>query len=217
MVPLDRRIARRHAARVTQLWYGRPMRTALLALALVACQEDHAECPTCPACPDPATTESTGGGGLTLEPWEAELLGDQVQQLRAGVRPFDAQGWGVCTGSKKCGDFIGTDPGTLAPGEYLLRAELSVPRLGDGWTARFDQSCEVTRPNGQTSTRDSERSHDIAYAGDSRGYRLEPLIRIQSPAPDGDRACTATLTPIRPDGTAGEPWKASWRVPGPAK
>lgn len=198
------------------------MRTALLALALVACQEDAADCPACPSCPDATAAPApagagSGGDSLTLEPWEAELLGDQIAQLREGAKPYGEQGWGVCTGAKKCGTFLGADAGTLKPGEYLLRAEIAVPRLGKGWKAEFEQICEVTRANGSTTSRESKREHDIAYAGGTRGYRLEPLVRIQSPAPDGDRNCTATLTTLRPDGQpAGEAWTASWNVPGPA-
>ncbi len=196
------------------------MRRLLLSLplALAACQDDAAECPTCPDCPEQAAPAAApAGSAVTLEPWEAELLGDQITRLRAGVKPFGPQGWGVCTGTKKCGRFLGAEAGELKPGDYLLRAELDVPNLGDGWTTRFEQICEVTRPNDQTSTRESTRTHDIAYAGTSRGYRLEPLVRITSPAPDGDRKCVATLTPVRPDGTDAEAWTATWSVPGPAK
>lgn len=188
------------------------MRTLLLLSAL-ACNEDAPECPACPACPEPAAASTDGTDGTRLEPWEAELLGDQIRDMREGVRPLDERGWGLCTGTRKCADFLGTDVGELKPGSYLLRAELAVPRLGEGWSVRLDSACTTTRPDGSSSTNETSKTYSVTYAGADRGYRLEPLFRIESPGARGAKACTASMTPIRPDGTAGEPWPAAWTVP----
>jgi hypothetical protein len=186
-----------------------------LPLLLVACQPDAAPCPDCPTCPEAPAQPAAGSAGVTLEPWEAALFQEQIDRLRTGIQPFGDKGWGVCTGSKRCERFEGAEAGLLPPGKHMLRAELSVPNVGSNWTVRMDHTCMVTPAAGQPSERTHSRTMNVAYAGETRGYRLEPLLPITSPAPDGKRSCTATLVPIAPNGSEGAPIKASWSVPGP--
>ena len=187
------------------------MRASLLLLSAIACTSDPPDCPTCPACPEPQAATPASDGG-TLQPWEADLLGPQLQDLRDGIRPVAERGWGICTGTRSCEDFLGTTPGILKPGSYLLRAELVVPKLGEGWKARLDTEC-TTGEGGEAKTDTSSKEFNLRYAGEGRGYRLEPLLRVESPGGRTARACKATLTPLRPDGEPGEVQTASWTVP----
>lgn len=185
------------------------MRSTLLLLATLACTNDVPDISTCPACPDaPIATTAPAPGVTSLEAWEAALLKDQLDDLRAGVRPFGDRGFGLCTGTKTCQDFLGTEAGSLGVGSYLLRAELAVPQLGTGWRARLERTCDG-------GSEPYTREFDLRYAGDARGYRLEPLLRVEIRDGAKAEACTATLTPVRPDGELSEPLVARWRS-GPA-
>lgn len=180
------------------------MRTTLLLLTALACNDDAGDCPTCPACPEAAAAAASGAPGeTTLEAWEAALLKDQLDDLRAGVRPYGERGFGLCTGTKTCKEFLGTEPSRLEPGSYLLRAELAVPQLGEGWKAHLERTCD---DGGTPYTRD----FDVRYAGAGRGYRLEPLFRVEVKAGDKAKSCTATLTPVRPNGAEAAPLTARW-------
>jgi hypothetical protein len=184
----------------------------LLTAWLVACSQPVApECPDCPECEQPPQGES-------LNAFEASLLGPVLEDLRAGVRPFPGseQGFGLCKGDKDCDTFLGLDGGTLSEGQHMVRAELSVPAVGEGWAARFRLDCQVTGPTGKTSTVDHEKIYDLKYTGPKRGYSLQPLMRIQSPHPGGERVCTYSLTPLSPDGAEGEPISGSYTTPMPS-
>lgn len=178
------------------------MRTELLLLTTLACAAESPECPDCPACPQ-AAAPAAPDGELRLSAWEADLLRNQIQDLRSGIRPYGDRGFGVCTGTTKCGDFLGAAPGVLAPGSYLVRAELAVPQLGDGWRVRITRTCD----DGSTPYKNE---FSVRYAGTDRGYRLEPLFRVEVREGAAARACTAALTPIRPDGVEAEAFTASW-------
>ena len=144
-------------------------------------------------------------------------MGDQLGDLRAGVRPFGDDTVGVCAGDRECSEFLGMDAGTLPEGDHIVTAELAVPQLGDGWQVRFEAMCDVTLLNGKTSEVDHEKTYDVTYTGPNRGYRLSPLWRIQSPHPQGERRCTWTLTPLRPDGVEGEPMHGAYTTPMPSE
>ena len=184
----------------------------LLVAWIVACsQPPAAECPDCPTCEQP-------GPGGSLSPFEATLLSPTLEDLRAGVRPFDGseQAFGVCKGDKACDAFLGADPGVLSEGQHMVRAELAVPSVGEGWQVRFRVDCEVTSAEGRTSAVDHEKTYDLTHTGPKRGYALQPLWRIQSPHPGGRRDCTYSLTPRGPDGSEGAPITGSYITPMPS-
>jgi hypothetical protein len=181
------------------------MTPTLMLLSLLACGEEAADCPTCPACPEPAAAPP--GDGTTLSSWETELLGSQLHDLRAGVRPTGDQGWGLCAGADACADFLGPTPGVLKAGSYRLRAELAVPALGEGWQVALERTCD-------DGSKPYTRSFSVRHAGEGRGYRLDPLIRFDVAADGGPKACTATLTPIRPDGQPMQALEARWSSGG---
>jgi len=180
----------------------------MLALLAIACAPEPEPCPDCPSCPDAAPSGD-------LEGWEAALLQPSLDDLRAGVRPWDDQGFGVCMGDRECDAFVGLHPGELDTEEHLIQAELAVPQLGEGWQVKFEVACEVTLPSGSTKPVDHEKIYDVTYTGPQRGYRLMPLWRIQSPHPQGSRDCQYRLTPLRPDGTEGTAIEGSYKTPMP--
>ena len=179
-------------------------------LALLLACSSPAECPACPAC------EACDEPGVALEPWEEELLGPVLDELRAGIVLHGDEPFGVCRGASGCDEFLGQDVGDLPEGDFLLRAELKAPAVGEGWTVDFRVDCTTTRKNGEPAQHDHDRSYEVKYTGAAHGYRLQPLWKIQSPHPSGARDCTYSLTPRRPDGTAGEAWTGSYKTPAPA-
>jgi len=187
------------------------MPAPLLLLSALACSERPPACVECAPCPAPAVVEPAASGDA-LTAWETSLLGDQLTDLRAGIRPYGERGWGLCTGTRTCEDFLGPAPGTLSAGSHLLRAELVVPQLGEGWKVRLDTTCD-TGEGDAAKTDTASREFSLRYAGEGRGYRLEPLLRVEAPGGRTARSCTATLTPLRPDGEQGPPLTAAWTVP----
>lgn len=178
----------------------------LILPLLGACSGDP-EGAAVPAAPPPAHE--------TLAPWEVEVLGPVLAELRSGIQPVGEQGFGLCRGRQECEAFLGTSPGTLAPGDYFLRAELRAPPVGRGWSAQFRVACDTTTPGGRTRQQEHERTYGIRHLGPERGTTLQPLWQVQSPHPSGARTCTYSLTPIRPDGTPGEPWVGAYETPPP--
>ena len=75
-----------------------------------------------------------------------------------------------------------------------------MPQVGEGWQVRFAVTCTATDDPSSSPETDYERTYKVAYAGSSRGYRLDPIRRFKSPHRDGPKTCTMVLTPIRPDG-----------------
>jgi len=160
--------------------------------------------------PAPAATPA----GLTT--FESDLISPILEDIRGGVRPFDDQGIGICKGKRDCDQYLGTDVGELPPGDYILKAELRVPKTGAAhqWKVEVATSCETTRKTGNgtsSSTSNQSREYDVRYAGEDRGYRLMPLRTIQSPSPGGARKCTYTITAPDPDGD--KVYKGSWSTP----
>ncbi len=161
--------------------------------------------------PPPPAPEPTG---VVLADHEAELLAPLLEDVRAGVRPFDDQGVGICRGSRECEVFLGQDAGELPPGTFMLQAELRVPRHGEDWSIEVATECEtvrVTDTDESRTTSSSSRSYDVRYAGEQRGYRLRPLRTITSPSPGGAQHCTWTLTAPHPGGD--QVLTGSWSVP----
>ena len=185
------------------------MRPIFLLPLLVACG-GQTPCPEveCPACP-----ENT----IEVEAWQSDILKPYVEALGKGLQPFGEKGFGVCEGRERsCENFLGSDNQQLEPGEYVVRAEVAVPELGEGWKAQFKISCETTRANGKVTPYSHERTYEVKHiARDDRGYTLHPLWTIQSPHKQGARTCKYELVPLRPDGSAGAPWTGTYATPAP--
>ena len=115
-------------------------------LALLLACSSPAECPACPAC------EACDEPGVALEPWEEELLGPVLDELRAGIVLHGDEPFGVCRGASGCDEFLGQDVGDLPEGDFLLRAELKAPAVGEGWTVDFRVDCTTTTGATRSST-----------------------------------------------------------------
>ncbi len=171
-----------------------------------------------PASAEPGRAASTASGVdmPRLSAFEAQLVAPIIEDARAGVRPFTDDGIGICRGKRECDVFLGTDVGELPQGDYLLKAELRVPRTGDAhaWTIEVATDCEVVRKteSGESrTTSNNSRSYDVRYAGEDRGYRLMPLRSIESPSTGGHRTCTYKITAPHPDGD--KVYTGSWSTP----
>ncbi|MCB9758431.1 MAG: hypothetical protein H6739_01190 [Alphaproteobacteria bacterium] len=183
----------------------------LLISLLMACSGGSApgpaDCPDCPPCEQ---------AGDALSPFEAGLLKDDLADLRKGIRPFNAEGFGVCEGKRTCDRFLGAEAGELPAGsDYIVQAELTVPKLGDGWQVEFAMECETQGKSGNSSTNKDAKTYSVSYSGAERGYSLRPLRTIPSPNSSGARSCTYSLTPLNPDGSRGEPMTGSFSTPMP--
>jgi hypothetical protein len=166
--------------------------------------------------PAPAAAATAPGSGLSA--FESGLVGPVLDDLRGGVRPFNDSGIGICTGnSKDCDEYLGREPGELPPGEYMLRAELRVPDIGDKgtWKVKLDTDCTLTRSKdgSETTTKRSDsKEYTVNYTGEERGYRLSPLRTIKSPnSNDYRKSCSWTLTAPHADGD--KVYSGSWVVP----
>ncbi len=181
----------------------------LLLLLAFACSQAPVDCPACPelAAPTPAAQAAS------LEDWEAQLLAPTLEELRAGIRTWGEQPFGVCEGKRDCETYMGPTPEPLVPGNFFIRAEVKVPQVGDEWQVGFAVTCSTTDARGHTSTQEHEKTYVVKYTGKERAYRLQPLWKIQSPHPSGSRSCDFSLTPLRPDGVAGEPIKGHYETP----
>jgi hypothetical protein len=205
---------------------------ALAVLSTVACSKTPPPPPAVPvpapaiaapapavpdAAPAPAASPAAAGDALRVTPFERSLLDPLLDDLRQGVRPLDAQAFGLCsTTGKECTDFLGAAPGELAAGKYLVKAELAVPRLGDKgtWTVAFEVKCTTTSTSGSsttTSTNAYNHTYEVSHSDKERGYRLMPLYAIESPSRNGSRRCAYTLTAPHPDGA--KVYSGSWSVP----
>lgn len=188
------------------------------ALVLVAACSSAPDCPEpdaaacAPHCPEAEAPAAPPDAGLSA--FEKGLLDPVLEDIRGGVRPFDAEALGICEGQgRECGGFLGTDAGVLPKGSYMLRAELRVPKNGE-WTIDLHVTCTTTRTrNGSTSSTESDydKSYDVSYAGEERGTRLSPIYKIESPSSSGVKDCTYEITAPHPDGD--KVYKGSWSVP----
>jgi len=157
---------------------------------------------------------------VALTSFEQDLLGAYIEDIRAGVRPFSDTSVGICTrvdGKRTCPKFMGTRAGELPEGEYQLFGEFAVPRLGgkDIWRLDMEWSCETVKDNGDgnisTQTSSKSQQYKVTYAGKDKGYRLAPMVTINSPYKHGRRTCTYTITAPSPDGD--KVYSGGWTVP----
>jgi hypothetical protein len=189
------------------------MRTFILvatAGALIACKGGGAAGTT-----DCSTSSQGSPAGLTS--FEQGLVGPLLSDVRAGVQPYNEQGIGICKGQgRDCTEFLGASVEELPPGEYMMRAELKVPRVGEKgtWRVKFEAQCTTTRRTERgetTSTSTTSKEYDLQYAGTERGSRLSPLFTIRSPDSSGEKHCNYKLTSLHPDKPS--EWTGSWSVP----
>ena len=155
---------------------------------------------------------------LALSNFERTLFEPMVKDTREGIRAWDDKSVGVCRGAgRDCEEFLGIDAQNLPEGEYMMRAELRVPHVGERgtWKVRFETECTTTRKtaNGDSNTTNtSTRDFDIQWVGEDRGARLSPLYKIRSPNPNGAQSCKWKLTGLNPPGT-NNGWSGIWSVP----
>ncbi len=160
---------------------------------------------------------SSKGSSTGLTSFEQNLVGPLLSDVREGVQPFSDQSIGICRGlGRDCEEYLGTSVEELPPGEYMMRAELKVPRVGEKgtWRVKFEVQCTTTRRTERgesTTTSSTSKEYDVQYAGTERGSRLSPLYTIRSPDPSGEKHCTYKLTSLHPDTPA--EWTGSWSVP----
>jgi hypothetical protein len=165
---------------------------------------------------DAVEKSASSSEGPEMSAFEQGLLTPMLEDIRAGVQPFAAETVGICEGTgKTCDAFLGLDPGELPPGEFMLRGEFRAPKIGDKgtWKVSLQTECVTTQKtaNGENSKTDRrERAYDVVYAGEDRGYRLSPMVKIDSPSKSGDVACTYTLTTQHPD--APTTLSGGWKV-----
>lgn len=148
--------------------------------------------------------------------FEHDLLSPLITDIREGVRPFNEQGVGLCKGTERCEAYLGMSAPDLPPGEYILQAELRVPKTGakGTWKVTVDYDCtyEKTSDNGTTSSsKTSSRDYEVVYAGENRGYRLVPLRKFESPHKGSSEKCNWKITAPHPDGDT--VWEGSWFAP----
>ncbi len=147
-----------------------------------------------------------------LSAGEFALLRDDLADLREGVRPFGAQGLGVCVREDtSCGRFVGSSSEALPPGDYLLWAELRAPRVGpaEGWPVTLETRCTFEAAGG-SRTSEQSRTYTVRYAGEERGYRLR-LREFTSPGKGGASRCAWSLrSDLEGSRVVGE---GTWAVP----
>lgn len=162
--------------------------------------------------PVPAPAQATP----TLSSFEKQLIEPLLEDVRAGVRPFDAESIGVCEGEKECDRFVGESVEELAPGSYIVQALLRVPAMGEAgtWQVEFATECTTTMKTDKgesTSTNRNSRTYDVEYVGTERPYRLMPLRKLTSPMKGGTQTCEYTLTAAHPDGD--KVYTGGWTIP----
>lgn len=168
----------------------------------------------CPAPSEaPSTASAVSGADSAVPPErilsEAEyaLVKADLEDLRAGVRPFSDSSLGVCDWKdESCATYLGMDAGELPEGEYLFYAEMRAPKMGPetGYPITFSTDCETTTESGSNSSK-SSKDYNVRYAGKERGYRLK-LRKITSPGKYATK-CSWQLD-------AGEnTFSGSWSVP----
>ncbi|MCA9568351.1 MAG: hypothetical protein KC656_10930 [Myxococcales bacterium] len=181
------------------------------------CAKTAPAAPKPDAAPAPAAKPAPAAGGGGLSSFEQEFVGPILEDVRAGIRPWDAEGVGICKGERECDSFLGLTPGELAPGTHMVKAELAVPNVGEKgmWKVQFNVDCTTTKVSGNstsTTTNNYNKEYTVFYAGKEKGYRLMPLYKIDSPSKYGARECTYKITAPHPDGP-GQTWEGSWKVP----
>lgn len=174
---------------------------------LAACGPKSVECGPV-ACAEVCAAQQ-GEGLAAASAFEASLLEPLLDDVRAGVQPWGEEGIGLCRGGRTCEAYLGMEPGELAPGDYVLRAELRVPDVGERGTWRVDFDTECTSSGGAPQR--YTRTYEVIAPGGDRPYRLGALRRITSPSADGPTSCTFRLTAPHPDGD--KVYTGSWSTP----
>jgi hypothetical protein len=166
-------------------------------------------------CAQGAVAAAASEGAIST--FESGLIEPLLTDVRRGIVPWSDQSVGICKGSgRDCDEYLGATVTDLPPGEYMVRAELRVPNIGEKgtWKVRFDTECTTTKKsaNGETTTTNtSSKDYDVQYTGEEHGSRLSPLFKIQSPNKNGAQSCTWKLQSLHPDKPA--EWTGSWSVP----
>lgn len=174
------------------------------------CEKSGAQ--AAPAAKAPAA--KAGASGLSA--FEQGLVDPILEDVRAGIRPFADNSVGLCKGAgKDCEEFLGLEA-ELTEGEYMLRAELRVPKSGDNgtWKVKLETECETvtkTKSGESKSSRSSSKEYTVRYVGEDHGYRLSPLYKITSPHKGGTRNCAWKLVMMHPDGD--KTVEGKWMVP----
>ena len=205
------------------------------AVTLIGCAggdaaEELAECQialkNCTPGAHSDSSAASASSGTTLTLYEAEILKDVLNDVRAGVRPYNDTGLGICpkhsdpARKRECEETPVRSPGELAAGEYILYSEWAVPDVGGKGLFQLvaDVECVTTHTGKdgttQTSTRSYKKEAEPVYAGKERGWRFSPLYQITSPNPSGPMSCTYTIT--SPHGDGDKVYEGAWTVPGPA-
>lgn len=135
--------------------------------------------------------------GTALSSFQASLLDPLTESVRAGVQPWRGAGIGVCQGARTCEADLGSSPGALPAGEYLIRADLTVPPVGgpQTWTVVFEVTCTAEGAEPETY----RRTYTLTSPGLDRPYRLPVLRRMTSPNPGGPESCTYRLSAPYPE------------------
>lgn len=192
----------------------RPIGSVLFIVGMVGCGSNGGECgeAECAAiCEGAATPEQAtpdapkAGAATTLSDFEKSLVEPMLKDIRDGVRPFGENAVTLCKGtSRDCEESLGTSPGELAPGKYIVKAELRVPKTSqdaDTWQVKFSTDCTITSVDGKsTSQRSYDKSYNVRYAGEERGYNLVPLRIIESPRNGGSEVCEWKIEDLHGDG-----------------
>lgn len=158
-------------------------------------------------------------GAVALSAFEQELLAPVIADVRGGIQPWNDTSIGVCKGNgRDCDGWIGTAADDLPPGDYMLRAEVSVPDVGPRgtWKLKLDTECTTTRKKASgestsTTTTHSRDYEEMQYSGEEHGSRISPMYRITSPNPGGAQSCTWKLTALHPEHPT--EWTGRWSVP----
>ena len=192
--------------------------------SLISCGQADAVCGDreCAAlCAQPPSGPASHDVTAVTPQWsdfEAELLSPLLSEMKDGVRLFDtATGLGVCRGQRRCDTFVGRDVDELPAGEFMVRAELKVPRSGPRgtWEVAYKNTCDVIDVDGNVGDQTVfERTYSVQWGGPNRAFRIDPIERITSPNPAGAMRCAYTLTPLHPG--AIEAWTGTYGVPGGA-
>ncbi|MBK9365361.1 MAG: hypothetical protein IPN01_03425 [Deltaproteobacteria bacterium] len=144
----------------------------LLALAF-ACGQPA---PPAPAGVSAARSLPRGGPEPRAVGGEPARSGDLRFTRR--VRPADAQSFGICRGKTTCEEQLGPSPGELPPGDYVLRADLLVPRVGEGWAVEMAVNCEITTKTGKVTKWSDKRTHPCAGRGRLSRFASRPCGRF---------------------------------------
>lgn len=194
------------------------------AVDAASCAEICAEQRPAPSAGGDAAAPSTPAATTGLTAFEKEILGDALEDLRAGVRPLDGQSLGICPlgpNKRECPEMLGASPGELAEGEYILYGAFQVPQAGErgDWTVKVEIDCTTTREgeSGSSETTSNwSKSYDVSYAGKDkdgnvRPYVLSPMRRIKSPNATGAQTCSWKV--VAPHGDGDKVYEGSWSVP----